>query len=114
MWAKGHIEDTQWGHSLFTEDGELVASCDTAHHEDKAQWARLCADLEIGPYYPGQVNPLTAPARFLPEEVALFEKGRCSWQTAYGMPWTEYCEAPSKPWADFGYCEYHSKLENQL
>jgi hypothetical protein len=59
-------------------------------------------------YYPDQINPFTSPQRFLPAEVRIFEAGKCSRLTPHGMPWNMYCEQPSKPGADFGYCEHHA------
>lgn len=53
------------------------------------------------------VTPYTAPNRFTDEEKALFDAGECSWQTACGMPYTEYCGEPSKKGASFGYCAEH-------
>ena len=54
------------------------------------------------------VTPSTSPDRFTPEEKALFDAGKCSRQTAYGLPHTEYCGQPSQPGADFGDCAEHA------
>ena len=54
------------------------------------------------------ITPSTAPNRFTPEEKALFDAGKCSRQTGYGTPYTEYCGQPSQPGADFGNCEEHT------
>jgi hypothetical protein len=54
------------------------------------------------------VTPSTDPDRFTPEEKALFDAGKCSRQTAYGTPYTEYCGQPSQPGADFGHCAEHA------
>jgi len=53
------------------------------------------------------VTPYTAPDRFTDIERELFDAGKCSWQTAYGMPYTEYCGRPSKKGASFGNCAEH-------
>ena len=37
------------------------------------------------------VTPTSDPERWHEEEEALFNAGKCSWQTAFGMPWIEYC-----------------------
>lgn len=54
------------------------------------------------------VTPYTDHGRFLSEEKALFDAGKCSWQTGYGTGLTsEYCGQPSKPGASFGHCAVH-------
>lgn len=53
------------------------------------------------------VTPDNSPERFTAKEAALFRAGKCSWQVAYGMPWTEYCEVTSRPGASFGHCVAH-------
>jgi hypothetical protein len=53
------------------------------------------------------VTPYTDPARFDEEDRELFDAGQCTWQTGFGLPWTEVCGQPSKPGASFGYCAEH-------
>ena len=56
------------------------------------------------------VTPYTDPGRWDEEEKALFDRGLCSWQVAYGLGWpatSEYCGRPSKAGASFGYCAEH-------
>ena len=55
------------------------------------------------------ITPDTDPDRFTEDEVTLFRAGKCPWQTGYGLPWTEYCEAPSRPGASFGHCPLHDE-----
>jgi hypothetical protein len=55
------------------------------------------------------VTPYTDPDRFTEEEKALFDQGKCPWQTAYGLPGTEYCGKPSKSGASFGHCDEHDE-----
>jgi hypothetical protein len=109
MSGVGYIAPTEWGLSLFTDDGELVASCNPSK---KKGLINLSRELENGPYYKGQMNPATQPDRFTDDEIEIFDAGKCGYQTAYGMPWTAYCKEPSVPNADFGYCAEHSDSEN--
>jgi hypothetical protein len=55
------------------------------------------------------ITPGNSPDRFTEEEAALFRDGKCGWQTAYGMPGTEYCGQPSQPGASFGHCPEHNE-----
>jgi hypothetical protein len=55
------------------------------------------------------ITPDSDPDRFLPAEVALFRRGRCSWQTENGNGrGPRFCGVPSKPGASFGYCPGHT------
>jgi hypothetical protein len=58
------------------------------------------------------VTPASDPERWHEEEAALFNAGKCSWQTEYGMrPLSRYCGETSRPGASFGYCgEHESEL----
>jgi hypothetical protein len=54
------------------------------------------------------ITPQSDPGRWLPDEVAMYEAGVCSWQVEYGMrPLPRYCGQPSRPGASFGYCAEH-------
>lgn len=46
-------------------------------------------------------------ARFTDHEWALYQAGKCCYQTAYGLPWMEFCELPSVPDHPLGYCHNH-------
>lgn len=59
------------------------------------------------------ITPYTDPDRFTDDEKRLFDAGKCSHQTAYGLPHVEYCGQPSQPGADFGNCPGHAAAEAQ-
>jgi hypothetical protein len=46
-------------------------------------------------------------ARFTADEWELYADGLCSWRTASGLAWSEYCGQPSLPGQPFGYCREH-------
>lgn len=48
-------------------------------------------------------------SRFTDTEWKLYKQGRCSYQTAYGLPWMEWCGKRSKPGHPFGYCREHAR-----
>ena len=48
-------------------------------------------------------------SRFTDTEWELYEAGKCCWQTAYGLPWMEWCGQPSMPDQQFGYCREHDR-----
>lgn len=53
------------------------------------------------------VTPDTEPDRFTEEETAMFRRGECGWQIAYGLPWSKFCLKQPKPGASFGFCARH-------
>jgi hypothetical protein len=55
------------------------------------------------------ITPITRPARFTEEEAARWRRGECGYQTAYGLPGSEYCERRGDPLNDFGYCAEHDR-----
>jgi hypothetical protein len=48
-------------------------------------------------------------SRFTDTEWALYGRGRCCYQTGYGLPWSQWCGKPSKPGHRFGYCHQHAR-----
>jgi len=104
----GYIKQTEYGMSLFTRKGELVASASKGGHDEAVKSLEA---LAMGLRMTLPVTPDNAPERFTEEESAMYYKGECGHQIAYGMPWTEYCHEPSNPAADFGECTEHATEE---
>jgi hypothetical protein len=48
---------------------------------------------------------MTYPQPENEKEQGLADRGLCWWMTAYGMPWIEYCEEPTRP--NEPYCPEH-------
>jgi hypothetical protein len=46
--------------------------------------------------------------RFTDTEWAIYCEGQCCYQTAYGLPWSEWCQQPSLPDHPLGYCADHA------
>lgn len=62
-----------------------------------------------------QITPDTHPDRFTEHEAALFRAGKCCWQIAYGLPWSQWCGKPSELGAHFGHCpEHREQYENEV
>jgi hypothetical protein len=61
------------------------------------------------------INPEDNPSEFSKREIPLFREGKCCWLIAYdlGCSWWKYCEKPSKPGADFGYCAAHDAIYHE-
>jgi hypothetical protein len=57
------------------------------------------------------VTPYTDPDRWTEKEKTLFDQGKCSWQTGFGLypGHMEWCGQPSKPGTSFGHCAQHDK-----
>jgi hypothetical protein len=49
---------------------------------------------------------LSDAGRWTDEERTHWQAGRCAWQTAYGLPWTEYCQEPVDSATEV-YCSAH-------
>lgn len=56
------------------------------------------------------ITPTSDPDRWTEKEKALFDQGKCSWQTEFGN-WgpPKYCGEKSKPGASFGHCARHER-----
>ena len=54
------------------------------------------------------ISPAQNPLRFTMGEAAAWQRGECGYQTAYGLPWTEYCAKPGNKANDFGHCDEHA------
>jgi hypothetical protein len=50
-------------------------------------------------------------SRFTDHEWALYQAGRCCYQTAYGLPWSAWCEQPRLEDHPLGYCAEHAREE---
>ena len=98
----GYIRRTPHGFTLFTRENEIVASCAVS----KGTVELVMYAGSIGMRLP--ITPYNEPERFTAEERAMFLAGECGFQTAYGMPWTAYCQETSDPLADFGFCTEHA------
>jgi hypothetical protein len=48
-------------------------------------------------------------SRFTDHEWALYQAGKCCYQTGYGLPWMTWCERPSVPGHPLGYCATHAE-----
>jgi hypothetical protein len=46
--------------------------------------------------------------RFTDHEWQLYLAGKCCYQTAYGLPWSTWCEQPSQGGHPLGYCAEHA------
>lgn len=98
----GYIRRTPYGFTLFTRENEIVASC--AVSKGTIELETLARELAMRL----PITPHNAPERFTADERAMFLDERCGYQTAYGLPWSEYCQEASNPLADFGHCTEHA------
>jgi hypothetical protein len=46
---------------------------------------------------------------FTDTEWRLYKRGRCCWQTAYGMPWIRYCGRKLDRGNPWGYCKRYAR-----
>lgn len=104
MIRDGYIKRTEHGLTLFTKDGEVVASSSLSPAQSHGL-ITLAGELSMTL----PITVTTDPVRFTEEESALSLRGLCGYQTGYGLPWSTHCTEPSNPAADFGYCTEHAE-----